>query len=406
MNENRFIGIDVAGSGICFQIQNRAGQRLDEGVAAKSMEGYRKFLHACQSQDVCWKATLVVIEATGRHHLPWCERLIALGARVHALNPLLTKRLYSSGNAIRDNKDDRLDAETLAQIGRIHGADLERFTYTPQSERVALQSLVVARKAIRRQCTNLLKSAGDMLALVFPECAKLKLSLTHVGFRRLLLRAHTPERIAALPEAELVRLLGEQKAGELRKLAADCFTPQTLAQGYSQALCALIGTIEELDERMCELEHQIEARLKHHSDGQTQRNERLLRSIPGIGRKSAPVIAAFLPEGCLNWGTKKQITAKLQAYFGCDPRRRESGLMKGKVKISKRGIEIVRTALYQASFCCISYDPTMRKYYNEKKAAGKHHKQAIVDLMRKNLRRIVAVLVDQKEFEIRHETPA
>jgi len=406
MNKEWFIGIDVAGNGICFQIENKKGAKLSYGSACKSREGYEGFLAACSEQGVRWKRTLVVIEATGRHHLPWCERLIELGAHVHALNPLLSKRLYSTGNAIRDNKDDRIDAETLAHIGRIHGRDLERFAYTSQSDRLALQTLVSARRAIRHQCTNLLKGAGDMLALVFPECAKLNLKLTQAGFRRLLLRAPTAPRIAALPEAELAQFLGQQKGSELHRIANRCFTPEGMANATAEALVAMINAIEELHAQLSDLEHRIETRLKHHAPDSTRETERLLRSIPGIGQKSAAVIAAFLPEDIHLWGTKKKIAAKLQAYFGCDPRRRESGTMKGKVKISKRGIEIVRTTLYQLSFCCINHDPTMMAYYRCLRDRGKHHKQAIIDLMRKNIRRIVAVLVDRKEFEQRHENAA
>lgn len=399
MNEGYIIGMDVAGNGICFQIQNGKGLKLAEGAAPKSMEGYRQLIRVCADCEVHWEKTLVVAEATGRHHLPWCERLFDQGARVFALNPLLSKRLYSSGNAIRDNKDDRLDARTLSDIGRIHAGDLERFSYNPQSKRLALQSLVSTRRAVRKQCTNLIKAATDMLALVFPEAAQLKLRMTHRSFRRLLLRAPTPEQIAAHPIEELERIVGPDKAAKLQESAKDSFTPRAVGQACAGALRSLIDTIEDLESHLHEIEHQIEHELKHRADPQTRKLEQLLRSIPGIGEKTASMLAAFLPEDCTNWGTKKQIAAKLQAYFGFDPRRHVSGTFKGKTKISKRGIEAVRTALFQASFCSIKWDPTMKAYYDKKKVEGKHHKQAVVDLMRKTIKRIVAVLVNQKEFQ-------
>ncbi len=165
MKKNWIIGIDVAGNGIHYQIQNAEGLPLSDGSAAKSMDGYQSFTRACKQAGVIWKNCLIVIEATGRHHLPWCERLVEEGASVYALNPLLTKRLYSSRNAIRDNKDDRLDSHSLSEIGRMHGDELERFAYTSQSSKIGLQTLVSTRKAIRNQCTNLLKSGGDLLAL-------------------------------------------------------------------------------------------------------------------------------------------------------------------------------------------------------------------------------------------------
>jgi len=397
MKKNWIIGVDVAGEGICFQIQNQAGELLGEGSASKSLDGYLDFKRSCLSAGVQWSDTLVVIEATGRHHLPWCEHLIAEGACVYALNPLLTKRLYSSKNAIRDNKDDRLDAHSLSEIGRVHCGELGRFAYRTQCAKIRLQALVSTRKTIRKQCTNLLKSAGDMLMLVFPEARSLKLDLKNARMRALLSRAPTPTKIAALSEAELSRVFGKN-AAQLKELAQRSFCPAAMAEACAESLQAMLEAIDDLFRQIKNLDHMIEAHLRAQNDPQLKEIEKLIRSLPGFGEVTAPIIAAFLPEGFEQWGNRKQIVAKLQAYFGCDPRRRESGKVKGKVKISKRGIEIVRTALYQASFCSLGFDPGLRAYYDKKKKEGDHHKKAIVDVIRKNLRRMVAVLTAQKPF--------
>ena len=405
MDKEHVVGMDVAGNGIHFQVQSRQGELLVEGKAGRSMDGFNAFNRACSKAGLRWERTLVVIEATGRLHLPWCERLFEEGALVYALNPLLTKRLYSSKNAIRDNKDDRLDAHSLAEIGRLHGEDLERFSYRPQSSRLELQSLVGARVAVRRQCTNLLKSAGDLLDLIFPEAKKVGMNLTHAGLRRLLLRKTTPAEIAEVGEKELTSIVGK-KGADLLKAARNSFTPEKVSCACKPALQAFVETIEDLFRQIENLEQSIGQCLRSLRCQKDGRTEKLIRSIPGFGKKTAATVAAFLPEDFDQWGTKKKITAKLQAYFGCDPRRRESGSFKGKVKLSKRGIEIARTALYQASFCSINHDPEVRAYYEKKKAEGDHHKKALFDLVRKNLRRIVAVLIDQKEFEHHYEKTA
>jgi len=405
MNKQWFIGIDVAGAGIHFQVQNPHGELFGEDKVSKDLDGFERFLRLCEQWGVLWDRALVIVEATGRHHLPWCERLVAQGTDVYALNPLLTKRLYSSRNAIRDNKDDRLDAHSLAEIGRIHRGELERFAYRRQSDKIGLQSLIGARKEVRKQCTNLLKSAGDLLDLVFPEAKKLGLRLTQDGFRRLLLRNTTPAEIARMRESDLDHALGK-KADKLLEAARASFTPTEVSSACKPALRALIETIETLLRQLALLDQTIAETFSQREHARNKQAEKLIRSIPGFGEKTAAVIAAFLPEGFEQWGNKKKITAKLQAFYGCDPRRRESGTFKGKVKLSKRGIEIVRTSLFQASFCSIMHDPLLRAYYDKKKAEGDHHKKAIFDLVRKNLRRIVAVLVDQKEFQIRHEKTA
>lgn len=265
MKKNWIIGIDVAGDGICFQIQNQLGEMLGEGSALKSVEGYLDFKQACAHVGIHWPDTLVVIEATGRHHLPWCEHLIAEGVCVYALNPLLTKRLYSTRNAIRDNKDDRLDAHSLSEIGRIHCDELERFTYRTQCDKIRLQTLVAARKAIRTQCTNLLKSAGDLLSLVFPESRSLKLNLKTRRMRTLISRAPTPLKIAALPDSELSRLFGKD-AMRLKECARSSFCPDSMAEACGQSLQAMLEAIDDLFRQINNLDHMIEAHMHSQKD--------------------------------------------------------------------------------------------------------------------------------------------
>jgi hypothetical protein len=125
---------------------------------------------------------------------------------------------------------------------------------------------------------------------------------------------------------------------------------------------------------------------------------RLVRSIPGFGAKTTPAILAFIPPERLQHGSKKQITRKLQALFGTDPRVKESGKWEGTTKISKRGVGIARTTLFQTAFCGMTHDPQLRQCYVSLKARGKNHKQATIDLMRKQLARLVSVLVNQKTF--------
>lgn len=395
---NRYIGIDAAGDTISYQIQNARGDALAEGRASKSGDGWAALKEACERASLRPGECTAVIEATGRHHLPWCERLHAEGFEVRELNPLLTKRLHSCENAIRDNKDDATDARTLCEIARVHGTKLRRFRYRPAGPLTELRSLVRARKCLRNQCTNLIKSAGDMIDMVFPELSGLNLGADGARVRALLREAPTPAALAEAPEELFERTVGSRKGAEVRRLAARSITPDSLSGECAAALQHMLACVDELAERLRALEKDIRRALRRR-DRQSE-DEALLRSIPGVGEASAAAPAAFLPAELIESGhSKKRIVARLQAYLGCDPRRRQSGKNEGKVKISKRGVETARTALYQASFCAMGFDPEMRAYYDKKKSEGDHHKKAVVDLMRKNMRRIVAVLVDRQPFE-------
>ena len=130
----------------------------------------------------------------------------------------------------------------------------------------------------------------------------------------------------------------------------------------------------------------------------------LLTSLPGCGERIAAVLATYLPVNFDGWGPRKKIVARLQAQFGMDPRLRQSGQWTGRVRLSKRGIAAGRTALFQMAFCSLSSDQENAAYYAQLRTGDGHgrrsktHKEAMVDVMRKQLRRLVAVLVSNQPF--------
>jgi transposase len=124
----------------------------------------------------------------------------------------------------------------------------------------------------------------------------------------------------------------------------------------------------------------------------------LAESIPGYGEKTAATLVACIPEDFRSWGTKQKVARKLQAYFGADPKLKESGKWKGQVRMSKRGSELARTALFQAATCAMLHDPTMKAVFDRKQAEGKFYLVCVSHVMRIQLRRLVAVLYDRKPF--------
>ena len=84
--------------------------------------------------------------------------------------------------------------------------------------------------------------------------------------------------------------------------------------------------------------------------------------------------------------------------LGCDPKLCESGQWKGRVRMSKRGVELARTALFQAATCAMLHDPDMKAVFDRKRAEGKFYLVCVSHVMRLQLRRLVAVLYDRKPF--------
>ena len=70
---------------------------------------------------------------------------------------------------------------------------------------------------------------------------------------------------------------------------------------------------------------------KRHEEGA------LVQTIPGFGTKTTPTLVACLPQDLRTWGPKQKVARKVQAYFGFDPKLKESGQWRGQVHLSETG---------------------------------------------------------------------
>lgn len=131
------------------------------------------------------------------------------------------------------------------------------------------------------------------------------------------------------------------------------------------------------------LEQQIEdidreiAKLIENDDDWNQKNQ-ILQSVPGVGPITAANLLAELPElGKLN---RQQIAA----LAGLAPYNRDSGTLSGSRSIWG-GRREVRTGLYMAAVSASRCNPTLHRFAQRLKAAGKKPKVILTAVMRKLL---------------------
>jgi transposase len=115
--------------------------------------------------------------------------------------------------------------------------------------------------------------------------------------------------------------------------------------------------------------------------------ENLLRSVPGVGPRTASTLLVELPE--LGDCSRQQIAA----LVGVAPFNRDSGRFRGQRTISG-GRTTVRSALYMATLVATKHNPVIRSLYQRLQKAGKRKKVALVACMRKMLCILNAVLRD------------
>ena len=309
----------------------------------------------------------------------------------------MARRLYTLQNSIRDNKSDPIDARGLCTIGLLHGEKLlVHYRFSLRPEQFTLQRAQSVRKALRSALTNLKKTYQSLMDLSFPELGGL-LQLDGVGIRQLLIQAPTPaaiagKRLCTLEKNWMVR----PKAAALKALAADSMADPDLAAASGPALVALLQSVAAMEARLHTLDQQIAKLACTSVDPQTKA---LIETIPGFGPVNAAKTLAWLPTEILHSGSNRKVAARLQAFMGNDPRLRQSGQWKGHTKMSKRGVEMLRTAFFQSAFSAAHNDPKLRAYYQGKRAQGKTHQVARSHLMRILTRRLVAVLRSGKPYQ-------
>ena len=152
---------------------------------------------------------------------------------------------------------------------------------------------------------------------------------------------------------------------------------------------SLLEEVRLADERIVDLERQLDAIAK------TQTNVKLLRTIPGIGPRTAEAIVAYTD--CVErFGNRKRFTS----YFGMTPTEDSSGLVRRHGHISKRGPSVVRWLVGEAAHRVIARCPALRAFFDRIPRGKKdRYKKAVVATGRKVLSICFGMMRDQRAFD-------
>ena len=195
---------------------------------------------------------------------------------------------------------------------------------------------------------------------------------------------HTQPEVRPLPD-EQTRLLDAllTRRGQLLQMIQAERNRLALAQGpvrtdVRQTLAFLVKRLKAVDRDL---------------DGQLRQSplwrekEKLLKSIPGVGRQTVLQICAALPEiGSIP-------CKKLAALVGVAPYNCDSGTLRGQ-RHCWGGRTRVRNTVYMATLTAIRCNPTIREFYGRLRAKGKPAKVAMVACMHKLLLMMNAMVRD------------
>jgi len=158
----------------------------------------------------------------------------------------------------------------------------------------------------------------------------------------------------------------------------------------------------ELDLELIQLEHLRQHQHEVHKQLQAlaRADERvqLLQTIPGVGRKTAEVVVAYLDDP-----HRFQNARQISSYAGMVPRRYQSGETDRHGRIHKRGPRQLRSALVEAAWLMLRYNPWAKSVYDRLTGGQKtRKKKAIVAVARKLLVRCWVMLLRKEPW---HQEP-
>ena len=159
----------------------------------------------------------------------------------------------------------------------------------------------------------------------------------------------------------------------------------------AESIKILEDMIDFINKKIEELEKNIQKIAETHYGHSLQ----LLKTIPGIGNKTAICLIALT-----NNFEKFDHVKKLISYVGLAPRIFESGTsVRGKGKICKMGMSRIRKLLYMCSWTAKTCNQPCKELYERLKTKGKPERVIKIAIANKLLRQAFAIAKNNSPFK-------
>lgn len=333
----------------------------------------------------------MVWKQLGHYWLSLFSKLEDDNFNVSVFNPIQIKSFRESFT-IRKKKNDIIDSLVIAHFVRTFGPNS---SLLETDELMSLKQLTRFRSSLVQNISSCKVKVIGLLDKIFPEYSKIFSDTFGQASIQILLNCNTPSDILNFNTRKLSNLLstasrgrfGKEKVLEIKDIAKNSFGIKFMKDATSFEIKQLVNQIIFIEGQIDDLQKQIEPLFEKF-------NTHLL-SIPGIGKTLAPIILAEIGDI-----EKFSTPNKLVAFAGCDPSENQSGNSAStNEKTSKRGSPHLRHALHTAALVAVNNYEPFKKYYDKKKAEGKHHNVALSSISRKLLLIIYSVLKEDREFK-------
>ncbi|WP_204903464.1 IS110 family transposase [Mycobacterium riyadhense] len=370
-----FVGDEWAQDHHDVYLMDEAGARLAATRLPEGLTGIGQF-HELLAEHADDPGEVIIGIETDRGM--WVGALVAAGYQVYAVNPRSVAR-YRDRHGVSGAKSDAADAKLLADLVRT-----DRHNHRPlsadSSQGDAIQVLARAHQGLIWTRARQSATLRANLLQYYPAALE---ALPSLGDRdrdrdalAVLGRAPTPTQGARLSLSKIGSALkagGRQRNIDerARQIQAALRTeqlaaPEAVTQAYGAITSATVNVLIELTDQISQLETTLAEHFEKHPDAD------IYRSLPGLG-----VILSARVLGEFGDAPNRYTTAKSRKnYAGTSPLTVASGRQK-----LVRARYVRNDRLYDAidrwAFAALQCSPGVRAYYDQHRAAGDTHHQAL-----------------------------
>ena len=366
-----YVGDDWAETHHDIHLMTAAGEALATRRVPEGLAGLAA-LHALIAAHAATPEAVVIGTETDRGL--WVAALRAAGYHVYAINPRAVA-CYRERHHLGGAKSDAGDAKVLADLVRT-----DRQNHRPvagdSDAAGAVRILARTHQQLiwdRTRLTNRLRSS---LREYFPAALGAFPDLAHGDALGVLARAPDPQAAARLTPPQIraaLRRGGRQRhldrrAAEIRAALRipQLEAPPAVRQAFAASTRATVGQLAALTRQLAEVDAELTAHFASHPDAD------LYRSLPGLG-----VVLGARVLGEFGDDPTRYASAKARRnYAGTSPVTVASGrrrTVKARFIRNRR----LADAVDQWALCALVASPGCRVFYQQRRATGDRHPQAL-----------------------------
>ena len=379
-----FVGDDWAEDHHDIEVMDEAGKvlakkRLPE--AAAGMTQLHELIGRFVPEDADDAGVVIGIE-TDRG--PWVAALTAAGYLVFPVNPLQASR-YRERHGVSGAKSDGGDAHMLADMVRTDSHQL-RPAAGDSPEGQGIKVVARTHKTLIWDRTRQVQRLRHQLREYFPAAIEAFEDLDAPDALELLGKAPDPARAAKLTRAQVAAALRRARRRNIKDktdaiLAAlrgeHLGRPSALTAAYAATARSLIAVITALNAQVKILEEQVREHFGRHPDAE------IYQSQPGLG----PILGARVLGEFGDDPHRYASSKSRKNYGGTSPITRASGKKKVVAARFIRNDRLI-DALMSWAFASLNASPGARAFYDEQRAKGLEHN----DALRRLANRLVGIL--------------